>query len=139
MTVGRWCSASPRSMSPRRRGRSAPGFRIRVPRGGGSPRCGTWVRPPALSWTAPTNSVASDIFGRSGRAMLDALIAGERDPEVLADLALGKMRPKRAALKEALTGRFDEHHAELIDMLLDEVDALTAKIDTLTERVGQLL
>ena len=49
------------------------------------------------------------------------------------------MRPKRAALKEALTGRFDAHHAELIGMLLDEVDALTAKIDTLTARVDQLL
>jgi transposase len=85
------------------------------------------------------STVATDIFGKSGRAMLDALIAGERDPEVLAECALGKMRPKRAALKEALTGRFDAHHAELIAMLLDEVDALTAKIDTLTARVDQLL
>lgn len=85
------------------------------------------------------STVATDIFGKSGRAMLEALITGERDPDVLADLALGKMRPKRAALKEALTGRFDEHHAELIDMLLDEVDTLTAKINTLTVRVDQLL
>jgi transposase len=85
------------------------------------------------------STVATDIFGKSGRAMLDALIAGERDPEVLAERALGKMRPKRAALKEALTGRFDAHHAELIGMLLDEVDALTAKIETLTARVDQLL
>lgn len=85
------------------------------------------------------STVATDIFGKSGRTMLDALIAGQRDPEVLAEYALGKMRPKRAALKEALTGRFDAHHAELIAMLLDEVDALTAKIDTLTVRVEQLL
>lgn len=85
------------------------------------------------------STVATDIFGKSGRAMLDALIAGERDPEVLAELALGKMRPKRAALKEALTGRFDEHHAELIALLLEEIDALSAKIDTLTLRVEQLL
>jgi transposase len=85
------------------------------------------------------STVASDIFGKSGRAMLDALIAGERNPEALADLALGKLRPKRAALREALTGRFDEHHAELIDMLLEEVDALTAKIDNLTARVTQLI
>jgi transposase len=85
------------------------------------------------------STVATDIFGKSGRAMLDALIAGEREPEVLAECALGKMRPKRAALKEALTGRFDAHHAELIALLLDEVDALTAKIDTLTARVDQLL
>ncbi|WP_235653612.1 IS110 family RNA-guided transposase [Mycolicibacter icosiumassiliensis] len=85
------------------------------------------------------STVASDIFGKPGRTMLDALIAGQHDPEVLAEYALGKMRPKRAALKEALTGRFDAHHAELIAMLLDEVDALTAKIDTLTVRVDQLL
>lgn len=83
--------------------------------------------------------VATDIFGKSGRAMLDALVAGERDPEVLAELALGKMRPKRAALKEALTGRFDDHHGELIFLLLHEIDALSAKIDALTARVGQLL
>ena len=85
------------------------------------------------------STVAKDIFGKSGRAMLDALIAGERDPEILAELALGKMRPKRAALREALTGRFDDHHAELVSLLLEEVDALTAKIERLTARVQQLL
>lgn len=85
------------------------------------------------------STVATDIFGKSGRAILAALIAGERDPDVLADLALGKLRPKRAALKEALTGRFDEHHAELISMLLEQVDAITAKIERLTLRVEQLL
>ncbi len=85
------------------------------------------------------STVASDIFGKSGRAMLDALVAGERDPDALAELALGKMRPKRAALREALTGRFDEHHAELISLLLDEIDGLGAKIDRLTTRVEQLL
>jgi transposase len=85
------------------------------------------------------STVAKDIFGKSGRAMLDALISGERDPGTLADLALGKLRPKRAALREALTGRFDEHHAELLDMLLVQVDALTARIDTLTSRIEQLI
>jgi transposase len=85
------------------------------------------------------STVATDIFGKSGRAMMAALIAGERDPKMLAELALGKMRPKRAALTEALTGRFDAHHADLLAMLLDEVDALTVKIDILTARVAQLL
>jgi transposase len=85
------------------------------------------------------STVATDIFGKSGRAMLDALIAGERDPDALAELALGKLRSKRPALREALTGRFDQHHAELIAMLLDQVDTLTVKIDTLTLRVEQLL
>nr|WP_276978536.1 IS110 family transposase [Ferrimicrobium acidiphilum] len=85
------------------------------------------------------STVATDIFGKSGRAMLEALIAGERDPDALAELALGKMRPKRTALKEALTGRFDAHHAELIRMLLEQIDGLSAKIDQLTARVDQLV
>ncbi len=85
------------------------------------------------------STVATDIFGKSGRAMLEALIAGERDPEALADLALGKMRKKTAALKEALTGRFDAHHAELARMLLDEIDALGDKVDRLTVRVEELV
>ena len=68
-------------------------------------------------------AVASRIDTKSVRAMLEALIAGERSPRVLADLALGRMKAKRAALIEALTGRFDDHHAELARMLLDQVDA----------------
>jgi len=85
------------------------------------------------------SSVATDIFGKSGRSMIEALVAGERDPDVLADLALGKMRPKRAALREALKGQFDAHHAELIKMLLAQVDALSAQIDTLTARIDVLI
>ena len=85
------------------------------------------------------SSVATDIMGVSGRAMIDALIAGERDPHVLAELARGRMRVKRPALVEALTGRFDEHHAELASMLLDEIDALTLKSDALTRRIDQLI
>jgi transposase len=85
------------------------------------------------------STVATDIMGVSGRAMIDALIAGERDPHVLAELARGRMRVKRAALVEALTGRFDDHHAELAQMLLDEIDALTAKTEMLTLRIDQLI
>jgi transposase len=85
------------------------------------------------------STVATDICGVSGRKMLEALIAGERDPDALAELALGKMRQKRAALKEALTGRFDAHHAELVRMLLDQIDGLSAQIDQLTARVDQLV
>jgi transposase len=58
--------------------------------------------------------VASDIFGVSGREMMTALIAGERDPETLADLARGRMRKKTSQLREALIGRFNEHHAFLL-------------------------
>src|SRR5438309_4231623 len=59
------------------------------------------------------SSVASDILGRSGRAMLDALVVGLNDPEALADLAKGPLRKKLPALQEALTGRFGRHHALL--------------------------
>jgi transposase len=85
------------------------------------------------------STVATDIFGKSGRAMLEALIAGERDPHVLADMALGKLRPKHAALVEALNGRFDDHHAELARMLLDQIDALTDQILRLGLRIDELI
>ena len=85
------------------------------------------------------STVATDIFGMSGRAMIEALIIGERDPAVLAGLAHVRMRPKQAALIEALTGRFDGHHAELARIILDQVDGLTAQIDRLTYRISQLI
>jgi len=85
------------------------------------------------------SSVASTLETASVRDMLGALIAGERDPKVLAGLARGRMRAKHAALVEALTGRFDDHQAELTRMLLDQIDALTAQIGTLTARIQQLL
>ena len=85
------------------------------------------------------STVATDIFGVSGRAMIEALIAGERDPRVLAEMARGRMKAKNAALIEALTGRFDDHHGELARMLLDEIDALSDKIDRLTARVDELV
>jgi len=85
------------------------------------------------------STVATDIFGKSGRAMVEALIAGERDPHVLADMALGKLRPKHSALVEALNGRFDDHHAELARMLLDQVDELTDQIIRLGRRIDELI
>ncbi len=83
------------------------------------------------------SAVASDIFGVSGRSMIEALIAGTRDPKALAELARGQLRVKRAALVQALTGRFDDHHALLARMLLDQVDGLTAQIDRLTATIEQ--
>jgi len=85
------------------------------------------------------SSVATDIMGVSGRAMIEALIAGERDPHVLVALANGRLRKKRDRLVEALTGRFDDHHAELAQLLLDQFDALSAQIDMLTLRIEQLI
>ena len=85
------------------------------------------------------SAVASTLATKSVRDMLEALIAGERDPKVLAEMARGRMRSKNAALIQALTGRFDAHHAELTRMLLDQIDTLTRQIDTLTGRIDQLL
>ena len=82
------------------------------------------------------SAVVSRMDSMSVRDMLEALIAGERDPRRLAGLARGKMRPKYNALVEALSGRFDEHHAALARMLLDQIDALGAQISTLTTRTG---
>jgi transposase len=85
------------------------------------------------------SAVASSLDTKSVRDMLEALIAGERDPKVLAGLARGRMKAKYAALIEALTGKFDDHHAELARMLLDQVDALNVQIGKLTSRIGELI
>ncbi len=85
------------------------------------------------------STVATDIMGVSGRAMIEALIAGQRDPHALADLAKGRMRVKHDALVQALTGQFDDHHGELAQILLDQVDALSAQIERLTARIDQLI
>jgi transposase len=85
------------------------------------------------------SSVACKLDTLSTRDMIEALIRGERDPQVLAELARGRMRGKRAALVEALTGRFDDHHAELARMLLDQIDALDRQVDTLTTRIEAVI
>jgi transposase len=85
------------------------------------------------------SSVATDQLGVSSRAMIEALIAGERDPKVLAGLARGKLKARRAELLEALNGRFDDHHADLARVLLDQIDACSDHIDRLTTRIEQLV
>jgi len=85
------------------------------------------------------SSVASSLDTLSARAMIEALIAGQRNPKALADLAIGKLRVKRAALAEALDGRFEPHHGELARLILDQIDALTAQIDQLTARITELI
>jgi transposase len=81
--------------------------------------------------------VASDILGKSGRAMLDALVAGTTDPEVLAELAKGRLRAKLPVLREALEGRFDELHAVWIGAILAHLDFLDEQISSLTETIGE--
>jgi len=84
------------------------------------------------------DSVATDVLGKSCRAMLEALIAGERNPEVLAEMALTRMRPKIGELRQALVGRFGDHHALLLRMHLDHVDQLSGieqRLDTEVDRL----
>ena len=83
------------------------------------------------------SSVASRLTTVSARDMIEALIAGQRDPQALAGLARGRMRVKHAALAEALTGNFDDHHAELARILLDQIDYLASQIGHLTARIEQ--
>src|SRR5215472_16686304 len=83
------------------------------------------------------SAVASHLDTVSARDMVEALIAGERDPQALAGLARGRMKVKHAALAEALTGNFDDHHAELARILLDQIDYLASQIGHLTARIEQ--
>jgi transposase len=83
--------------------------------------------------------VACDIFGISGRAMMNALIAGQRDPQVLAQLARTRMRTKLGDLEEAFVGRFGEHHAFLSRRMLTHIDALNADIAAVEERIEELV
>ena len=82
--------------------------------------------------------VASDILTVSGRLMLKALVAGERDPEVLAELAKGRMRKKIPALHQALRGRFKEHHALMADMALDHAEYLDRAIERIDAEIDAL-
>jgi transposase len=83
--------------------------------------------------------VASDIFGVSGRAMLTALIAGERDPKRLAQLARARMRAKLSLLEEAFTGFFTDQHAFLLGKMLARVDALDADLAELDAKLQELI
>jgi transposase len=85
------------------------------------------------------SSVISDVHGVSGRAMLEAVIAGERNPRVLAELARGRMRRKTAALEEALDCSFlTPEHVFILQMMLASIDQYTAQIAVLDERIAAL-
>ena len=84
------------------------------------------------------DSVASDVLGVSGRAMLAALVAGERDPVVLAELAKGRLRKKIPELRQALRGRFRDHHALLIGLCLEHTAHLEAATATLDGSIDAL-
>jgi transposase len=83
--------------------------------------------------------VASDIFGVSGRAMLTALVAGERDPKVLAQLARTRLRAKLGPLVEAFTGFFTDQHAFLLGKMLARVEQLDADLAELDAKIQELI
>lgn len=85
------------------------------------------------------STVATDVMGASGRAMLEALLHGTTDPAVLADLARGKLRKKLPALRHALAGRFRPHHGFLLSQILAKIDFLDETIATLTEEIDRLV
>jgi transposase len=81
--------------------------------------------------------VASDIFGVSGRDMMAALIAGERDPKVLAQLARRRLRAKLGRLEEAFHGRFSDHHGFLLERMLGRIDQASADIAAVEARIEE--
>ena len=85
------------------------------------------------------SAVASTMTTLSVQDMIRAMIAGERDPQVLAGLARGRMRSKRGALAEALAGMFTDHHAELAQLLLDQIAFLDTQITRLTILISEQL
>jgi len=101
-------------------------------------RC--WQRMEKLLESAlvKVSSVASKLTTLSAQDMIKAMIAGERDPEVLAALARTRMKAKHDDLVAALDGMFDDHHGELAGLLLDQIAFLDARIAQLTTRAGQL-
>ena len=85
------------------------------------------------------SSVASKLTTQSAQDMITAMIAGERDPRVLANMAQTRMRAKHDALVEALTGMFDSHHGELAEMELDQIAFLNKRIDKLEASIRETL
>jgi transposase len=84
-------------------------------------------------------AVATNILGRSGRAMLETLVQGTTDATILAELARGVLRKKLPALRQALAGRFRPHHAFLVGQLLAHLDYLDDAIATVSAQIGELM
>jgi transposase len=85
------------------------------------------------------SSVAADVLGRSGRDMLDALVAGTKDPQAMAELARGQLRKKLPQLQAALSGRFGPHHAVLVGEILAHLDYLDESIERLSAEIDRVI
>src|SRR6185312_3396808 len=130
----------PAASSPRRRSRR-PGTcsaTTRRWRSSGSARSPGWATCCRTPGSRPA-SVACSIATKSGRAMLEALIDGERRGTVLAELAKGRMRAKIADLSMALEGRFGDHHAVMCRLHLDHIDHLEAMLARLDAQIEAMM
>jgi transposase len=85
------------------------------------------------------SSVASRVLGASGRAIIEALVSGTTDPEVLAELAKGRLRKKIPALEEALEGNFSPHHALMVGNMLAHIDYLDESIGRLSQEIERVM
>ena len=85
------------------------------------------------------SSVASDVLGVTGRMILDALCAGERDPDVLAEMAQSRLRSKIGDLRQCVPGRFNSHHASMVTEIVAHVDYLSAAISRLDARIEEMM
>jgi|KBSSwiStaDraftv2_1062776.scaffolds.fasta_scaffold234591_2 transposase len=84
-------------------------------------------------------SAISNVLGKSGRAILEAIIGGQSDPEKLVDLCIGRLKATRKELVEAMRGRVTAHHRFLLKLHLAQVDQLTAGMRELEARMGEIL
>ena len=141
MSLPRLMRAAGRQLHPPGRDQGGPG-RAPLPRpkwlSSGSARSPGWAtscRTPGIK----IDSVASSIAIKSGRAMIEALIDGERRGKVLADLARGKMRAKIPDLSMALEGRFGDHHALMCRLHMDHIDHLEAMLARLDAQVEAMM
>ena len=85
------------------------------------------------------SSVATDVMGVSGRAMIEAILEGQSDPATLAELAKGKLRKKREQLEQALSGRVSDHHRLLLAMHLEHIDFLDESVNRLSQEIAERL
>jgi transposase len=102
-------------------------------------RCANRIHKVLQDANIKLSSVATDILGKSGRDMLAALVAGQDDPEAMADLARGKLRGKIPELKRALKGQVRPHHQFMLDQLLDHLAHLEEQIERFNMRIEEAL
>src|SRR5688572_28176631 len=122
-----------------RSGAGNPGTTLAAPQAVGSRADEPWVQKTLEDANIKLDCVISDILRVSGRAMIEALIAGEIDPDTLAELANRRLKASREQLREALRGRVTDHHRFLLQLHLGQIDALTAAAERVDRQVDTVI